>query len=224
MTPDRSADGLPVAAVPGGAMLAGSLTCLAGAGYDTQPVLDHPRRQYFADQGLLTMRPSDVVTYVASGIAKLGIVGKDIIAEYSDDTSIYELCDLRFGACRMVLATRADDPDRVDQRVARFGRARIGTKFPRTARRWAQATGREVDIIELKGSVELAAVVGLADGIIDLVDTGRTLRENGLVEREDISTTSARLIVNAVHYAHNPDQVDHIAAALEAAAPGGTDG
>ena len=124
------------------------------------------------------MRPSDVPTYVEAGAADLGITGKDVLAEQAD-RAVYELLDLNYGACRMVLAARRGDHS-LDEADLRLGAMRIATKYPRTAERHFELTGRQAEVIEVKGSVELAPLVGLADGIIDLVDTGRTLAENEL--------------------------------------------
>ncbi len=210
--------GRPVVAVPKGAMYQDALHCLTGAGYDTNSVLVNERKQLFVDERIMTMRPSDVATYVAEGAADIGIVGKDVIVESALGTSLYELVDLKFGGCRMSLATIAGDRDPVWDSMQRLGVARIGTKYPRSTFQWAEATGRSVDIIELKGSVELAAVSGLTDGIVDLVDTGRTLAENGLVERAQLWTSTARLIANPVSYAQQGAEIDRLASALEHAA------
>ena len=137
------------------------------------------------------MRPSDVPTYVEAGAADLGITGKDVLLEQRD-RAVYELLDLRYGACRMVLAGRKGD-ESLGEAERRLGAMRIATKYPRTAERYFQETGRQAEVIEVKGSVELAPIVGLADGIVDLVDTGRTLTENELEVREEIARCTARL-------------------------------
>ena len=115
------------------------------------------------------MRPSDVPTYVEAGAADLGITGKDVLAEQAD-RAVYELLDLGYGPCRMVLAARRGD-DSLEEAERRLGAMRIATKYPRIAERHFEATGRQAEVIEVKGSVELAPLVGLADGIVDLVDT-----------------------------------------------------
>ncbi len=133
---------------------------------------------------VVTMRPSDVPTYVEAGAADLGITGKDVLLEQRDRV-VYEILDLGYGACRMVLAAREGD-ESLGESERRLGAMRIATKYPRIAERHFDETGRQAEIIDVKGSVELAPLVGLADGIVDLVATGRTLEENGLEVREEI--------------------------------------
>ena len=158
---------------------------------------------------LVTMRPSDVPTYVEAGAADLGITGKDVLMEQRDRI-VYEFLDLGYGACTMVLAGRRGD-ERLGESERRLGAMRIATKYPRTAHRYFEATGRQAEVIEVKGSVELAPLVGLADGIVDLVDTGRTLAENNLVVREEIARCTARLVGNRVAHKLRPDEVDELA-------------
>ncbi len=185
-------------AVPRGAMFGECLDMLDRAGFDTSEPRGDSRALIFELEGLslITMRPSDVPTYVRAGAAELGITGRDVLDEQAD-SAVYQLADLGFGRCRMVLAAR-DGDDSLERSLRRLGFMRIATKYSRSARRYFQATGRQVEVIEVKGSVELAPLVGLADGIVDLVDTGRTMRENGLVEREEIFVSTARLIANRV--------------------------
>ena len=160
----------------------------------------------------MTMRPSDVPTYVEAGAADLGITGKDVLMEQRDRI-VYEFLDLGYGACTMVLAGRRGD-ERLGESERRLGAMRIATKYPRTAHRYFEATGRQAEVIEVKGSVELAPLVGLADGIVDLVDTGRTLAENNLVVREEIARCTARLVGNRVAHKLRPDEVDELAERL----------
>jgi ATP phosphoribosyltransferase len=138
----------------------------------------------------LSVKPADVSTYVEHGIADLGIVGRDVLVERRPD--VYEPLNLRFGKCRLVVAAPLGSPLR-----GRFEAGmRVGTKYPRTTRDFFEARGVPVEIIELTGSVELAPRVGLSDVIVDLVETGGTLRENGLAVVAPILESSARLIVN----------------------------
>ena len=124
------------------------------------------------------MRPSDVPTYVEHGAADIGITGKDVLLEQAD-REVYELLDLGFGYCRMVVAAR-DGDDPLGEPLRRLGRVRIATKYPRIAARHFAETGRQAEIVEVKGSVELAPLTGLVDAIVDLTATGRTLAENDL--------------------------------------------
>ena len=190
-----SAAGLTIA-VPRGALFADTLDLLDRLGIDTREVRAHERRLLFADVGLITMRPSDVPTYVEAGAADLGITGKDVLMEQSE-REVYELLDLRYGRCRMVLATR-DGDDPAQEALRRLGVVRVATKYPRIAAGWFQETGRQAEIVEVKGSVELAPLTGLVEAIVDLTATGRTLDQNGLVVREEIAECTARLIANPV--------------------------
>jgi ATP phosphoribosyltransferase len=126
---------------------------------------------------------------------------------------VYELLDLAYGTCRMVLAGRRGD-DRLGESERRLGTMRIATKYPRIAERYFNETGRAAEIVEVKGSVELAPLVGLADGIVDLVDTGRTLAENDLEVREEIATCTARLVANRVSHKLRAAEIDDLVARM----------
>ena len=183
-------------AVPRGALMRDTLDLLDRLGVDTAEVRGNDRKLLFEDVGIITMRPSDVPTYVEAGAADIGITGKDVLAE-QDERDLYELVDLGFGPCRMIWATVAGE-DPAEEALRRLGVARVATKYPRSASRWAERTGRQVEIVEVKGSVELAPLTGLVEGIVDLTATGTTLRENGLVIREELFASTARLIANPV--------------------------
>jgi ATP phosphoribosyltransferase len=183
-------------AVPRGALLKDTLNLLGGLGIDTREVRENDRKLLFDEVGIVTMRPSDVPTYVEAGAADIGITGKDVLMEQSE-REVYELVDLGYGPCTMVLATVAGE-DRAAEALRRLGVVRIATKYPRIATRYFIETGRQAEIVEVKGSVELAPLTGLAEGIVDLTATGTTLRENGLVVREEIVHCTARLIANPV--------------------------
>jgi ATP phosphoribosyltransferase len=183
-------------AVPRGNLFGQTLDLLDRLGLDTDEVRENDRKLLFEGAGIVTMRPSDVPTYVEAGAADLGITGKDVLMEQSE-REVYELVDLGFGACTMVLATAAGE-DRAAEALRRLGVVRIATKYPRVAARHFLDTGRQAEIVEVKGSVELAPLTGLAEGIVDLTATGTTLRENGLVVREEIAHCTARLIANPV--------------------------
>jgi ATP phosphoribosyltransferase len=183
-------------AVPRGALFADTLDLLDRLGLETSGVRANDRKLLFDEEGIVTMRPSDVPTYVEAGVADLGVTGKDVLMEQSE-RELYELVDLGYGRCQMVLATVAG-PDRAAEALRRLGVMRIATKYPRIAARYFLQTGRQAEIVEVKGSVELAPVMGLVEGIVDLTATGTTLRENGLVVREEIAECTARLIANPV--------------------------
>jgi ATP phosphoribosyltransferase len=201
-------------AVPRGSLMNGTLDLLDGLGVDTAEVRANDRKLLFEDVGIITMRPSDVPTYVEAGAADIGIVGKDVLAE-QPRRDVYELLDLGFGGCRMVLASRAgDDPGA--EALRRLGIMRVATKYSRIATRYLEDTGRQAEIVEVKGSVELAPLTGLADAIVDITATGTTLRENGLVEREEIMASTARLIANPVSHKLRAREIDHVLERLRA--------
>jgi ATP phosphoribosyltransferase len=204
-------------AVPHGTLLNGTLDMLDRIGVETAALRGDSRSLVFEVDGLVlvAMRPSDVPTYVEAGAADLGITGKDVLLE-QHDRAVYELLDLRYGACRMVLAGRRGD-ESLGEAERRLGAMRIATKYPRTAARYFEETGRQAEVIEVKGSVELAPLVGLADGIVDLVDTGRTLAENDLEVREEIASCTARLVANRVAHKLRAAEVDRLAERLREA-------
>jgi ATP phosphoribosyltransferase len=183
-------------AVPRGALMTDTLDLLDTIGIDTTEVRANDRKLLFEDVGIITMRPSDVPTYVESGAADIGITGKDVLMEQSE-REVYELADLGYGRCRMVLASEAGD-DRGAEALKRLGVMRIATKYPRIATAYFERTGRQVEIVEVKGSVELAPLTGMVEAIVDLTATGTTLAENNLVIREEIAVATARLIANPV--------------------------
>ncbi|HKH16013.1 MAG TPA: ATP phosphoribosyltransferase [Solirubrobacteraceae bacterium] len=202
-------------AVPRGALMTATLDLLDRLGVDTAEVRTNDRKLLFEDAGLVTMRPSDVPTYVEAGPADLGITGKDVLAEQSE-RAVYELLDLRFGMCVMVVATTEGD-DRLAEALRRLGVMRVATKYPRIAAGHFERTGRQAEIVEVKGSVELAPLTGLAEGIVDLTASGTTLRENGLVVREEILASTARLIANPVAHKLKAAAIDDLVARMRAA-------
>ncbi len=203
-------------ALPRGALFETTLDVLDRIGVDTASVRSDSRSLIFEmpDLVIVTMRPSDVPTYVEAGAADVGITGKDVLMEQSDRV-FYELLDLGYGGCRMVLAG-PDGEDRLPEQERRLGALRIATKYPRIAQRYFEENGRIAEVIEVKGSVELAPVSGLADAIVDLVDTGRTLKDNGLVIRDEIAASTARLIANRVAHKLRAREIDDLVAKLRA--------
>jgi ATP phosphoribosyltransferase len=195
-------------AVPRGAMFDDTLDLLDRLGIDTTEVRENDRKLLFEQSGIVTMRPSDVPTYVEAGAADIGITGKDVLMEQSE-REVYELMDLGYGRCRMVLAS-VEGEDRAEEALRRLGVVRIATKYPRIAARHFLETGRQAEIVEVKGSVELAPLTGLAEAIVDLTATGTTLRENRLVVREEIAVCSARLIANPVAHRLRAAMIDRL--------------
>jgi ATP phosphoribosyltransferase len=195
-------------AVPRGALFGGTLDLLDRLGIDTDEVRSNERKLLFSDAGIVTMRPSDVPTYVEHGAADIGITGKDVLLEQAE-REVYELLDLGFGHCRMVVAAREGD-DALGESLRRLGRVRVATKYPRIAARHFADTGRQAEIVEVKGSVELAPLTGLVDGIVDLTASGRTLTENHLEVVEEIADCTARLIANPVAHKLKAAEIDSL--------------
>jgi len=203
-------------AVPRGALLRETLDLLDAVGIATAEVRANDRKLLFADVGIVTMRPSDVPTYVEAGAADVGITGKDVLTE-QDERQVVELLDLGYGPCRMVVATIAGDEDPAAEALRRLGVMRVATKYPRIAHRYFDETGRQAEIVEVKGSVELTPLTGLVEAIVDLTATGTTLRENGLAIREEILASTARLIANPVAHKLKAAAIDELTARMRAA-------
>ncbi len=197
-------NGLTIA-VPRGALFGGTVDLLTALGLDTEELRSNDRKLLFEDIGVITMRPTDVPTYVEAGAADLGVTGKDVLLEQAAQhpgeggREVYELLDLAYGRCTMVLASKAG-PDPAMEALRRLGVMRVATKYPRIAARHLEETGRQAEIVEVKGSVELAPLTGMVEAIVDLTATGTTLRENDLVIREEIVECTARLIGNPVSH------------------------
>lgn len=234
-------------AVPRGALLSGTLDLLDRLGLDTAELRTNDRKLLFesvgtlrlssagstgahaahADVSVISMRPSDVPTYVEAGAADIGVTGKDVLLEQvgvegrDGGREVYELLDLGYGGCTMVLATAAGENEAGEspamEALRRLGVMRVATKYPRIALRHMELTGRQAEIVEVKGSVELAPLTGLAEAIVDLTATGTTLRENGLVVREEIVHCTARLIANPVAHKLKAPAIDDLLERLRGA-------
>jgi ATP phosphoribosyltransferase len=221
-------------AVPRGALFGETVDLLAGLGVDTAELRSNERKLLFEDIGVITMRPSDVPTYVEAGAADIGITGKDVLLEQSlhvregasgsiveggriglRGREVYELLDLGYGRCTMVLASKAG-PDPGAETLRRLGVVRLATKYPRIAARHMEQTGRQAEIVEVKGSVELAPLTGMVEAIVDLTATGTTLREHDLVVREEIVVCTARLIANPVAHKLRASAIDELLERLRA--------
>jgi ATP phosphoribosyltransferase len=209
-------------AVPRGALFDDTVELLARLGADTSELRSNDRKLLFEEIGVITMRPSDVPTYVEAGAADLGITGKDVLAERTIgrvggvDREVYELLDLGYGRCTMVLASIAGDPDPAAEALRHLGVMRVATKYPLLASRHLEETGRQAEIVEVKGSVELAPLTGLVEAIVDLTATGTTLRENNLEVREQIFECTARLIANPVAHKLKAAAIDELLERLRA--------
>ena len=182
------------------------------AGYECPEVLDPKRKLTFENEACgvryFWVKPSDVPIYVERGAADVGVAGKDILLEYSP--RVYELLDLGIGKCRMCVAgpkSFRDDESRT---------LKVATKFPHIARKYYESQGREISIIKLNGSIEIAPILGLSDVIVDIVETGKTLKENGLDALETIVPISARFIANKASFQFKHDEITAMSQSLSA--------
>jgi ATP phosphoribosyltransferase len=196
-------------AMPKGRIFEEAVELLRKAGYNLPPEFDNSRKLIIEvpqeDLRFILAKPMDVPTYVEHGVADLGIAGKDVMLE--EERDVYELLDLRISGCYLAVAglpgTKMSD-------VA----PKIATKYPNVASSYFREQGEQVEIIKLNGSIELAPLIGLADRIVDIVSTGRTLKENGLVEYETIVNITSRLIVNPVSYRMKDEKIEDLVTRL----------
>ena len=182
------------------------------AGYECPAVLEKGRKLIFENKEkkirYFWVKPSDVAIYVERGAADIGVAGKDILLESEPD--VYELLDMKCGKCRMAVAAKRDFQDDTSKTL------RVATKFSNIARGFYAEKCREIELIHLNGSIELAPILGLSDVIVDIVETGKTLIENDLDPVETIVPISARLIANRASFQFKADQIDKIKCALQA--------
>ncbi|MBO5199956.1 MAG: ATP phosphoribosyltransferase [Clostridia bacterium] len=180
-------------------------------GYGCPALLENTRKLVFEDEQngvrYFWVKPSDVAIYVETGVADVGVVGKDIILEQNPD--VYELLDLGFGKCRMAVAGKKGEMLPLDRTV------KVATKFPNIAKRHFASKSREIDIIKLNGSIELAPILGMADVIVDIVETGTTLKENNLEVYEDIVNISARFIANKTGFRFKTEEIELMKSKIE---------
>ena len=198
-------------ALPKGRLGEKAYKMLKASGYEC-PEIEQPGRKLIfenPEKGVryFWVKPSDVAIYVERGAADLGIVGKDILLEYDPD--VYELLDLKMGCCHMAVAGKKDFHDPVGRTL------KVATKFPNIAQTYYNSICRDIDIIHLNGSIELAPILGLSDVIVDIVETGSTLKENDLVVYEEFVPVSARLIANVASYQFKDDAINAICKALK---------
>ena len=211
-SPIRS-DSLRIA-VPRGNLFNDTIDLLEKIGFDVGEIRANERKLTFevgVGRTIITTRPADVPTYVEYGAADVGIVGKDVLLEYQ--RNVYELVDLGYGRCRIVFATPAGRDSQ--EELKHLGVMRVATKYPNVARRFFEEQGKQVEVIELRGSIELAPQVDLAEAIVDLTATGETLRENNLIEQAEIAVCTARLIANRVSHKLKAGMIDELARRLE---------
>lgn len=191
-----------------------TVALLEKLGYDCTAVREKGRRLILpipdGNMEVVLAKAADVITYVEHGVCDIGVVGKDTIIEM--EGKFFELCDLGFGRCRFALAAKKDADF-----YSGFGVKTIATKYPNVARKFFEGKNMDVDIVKIEGSVELAPLLELADGIVDIVETGVTLRENGLEVVEDVVPISARLIVNTVSLKLRQKEIESLVAKIEEA-------
>ena len=197
-------------ALPKGRLGEKVLKMLEIAGFSSPQIKGNDRRLIFesADGSVryFWVKPSDVAIYVERGAADIGIAGKDILLEYKPD--VYELLDLGIGVCRMAVAAKKDFYDQTDKTL------RVATKFPNIASEYYEKKGREIDNIKLNGSIEHAPILDLSDVIVDIVETGTTLKENDLEPKETVVPISARLVCNKASFKFKNEQVRNVMRAL----------
>jgi ATP phosphoribosyltransferase len=202
-----------ILAMPKGRILDEAGAVFARAGFDLAPVFEDSRRLVHecGDIRVLVLRNSDVPTYVAHGAADIGVVGSDVLDE--EGRELYEPLDLQIGRCRMIVAERADR--RIDDRT--HSHLRIATKYPRITRAYLHRKGITAEVIALSGAIELGPLTGLCDRIVDITQTGETLRQNGLIEIDTIAEVSTRLVVNPARLKLDGDRLGPMIDALERA-------
>ena len=180
------------------------------AGFECPSIKEESRKLIFENEAVgvryFWVKPSDVAIYVERGAADIGVAGKDILLEYEPD--VYELFDLDIGKCRMAVAAKSDFQDDPQKTL------RVATKFSNIARSYYVSKGRDIDIIHLNGSIEIAPILGLSDVIVDIVETGTTLKENNLSVFETIVPISARLIANKAGYKFKSEPIEAILQSL----------
>ena len=180
------------------------------AGFECPSIKENNRKLIFENEEAgvryFWVKPSDVAIYVERGAADIGVAGKDILLEYEPD--VYELFDLDIGKCRMAVAAKKDFRDDLQKTL------RVATKFSNIARNYYASLGRDIDIIHLNGSIEIAPILGLSDVIVDIVETGTTLKENDLAVQETIVPISARLIANKTSYKFKSEPIEAILQSL----------
>ncbi|MBY6036856.1 ATP phosphoribosyltransferase [Fictibacillus nanhaiensis] len=192
-------------AMPKGRIFEEAVDLLRQAGYPLPPEFEESRKLIIdaPEAGLrfILAKPMDVPTYVEHGVADIGIAGKDVMLE--EERDVYEVLDLKISSCYLAVAGL---PGGIDQKAA----PKIASKYPNVASHYFREQGQQVEVIKLNGSIELAPLIGLADRIVDIVSTGRTLQENGLVELEKIADITSRLIVNPASYRLHASRINEL--------------
>ncbi|MBQ7379098.1 MAG: ATP phosphoribosyltransferase [Clostridia bacterium] len=196
-------------ALPKGRLGDKVLAMFENAGYVCPEIHTPSRKLVFSTEEVsyFYVKPSDVPIYVERGVADIGVAGSDILMEYEPD--VYSLLDLGIGKCRICVAAKAEFEDDLSMPL------KVATKFKNVASKYYTSCGRAIDTIKLNGSIELAPILGLSDVIVDIVETGTTLKENGLVVKETIAPVSARLIANKTAYKFNSEEITKLLQKLQ---------
>ena len=196
--------------IPKGYLFNDCVNILKSAGYDISNLKEDSRKLIICSEKdlirYIIARPMDVPVYVEHGACDIGFAGKDVLEE--KESNVLEFLDLKSGICRVIVATLKEGIEKVKNHYEHFGSIKVATKYPNIARKFFDKKGMQVEIIKLYGSVELAPLLGIADEILDITATGRTLRENNLVEMESVMVSTTRLIVNAVSYRLKHEAID----------------
>ncbi len=198
-------------AVPKGYLFKPSVEILKKAGYNIESLAEENRKLsvYSGEDSIqyVISRPMDVPVYVEYGACDVGFSGKDALMEKGSD--VYELLDLKNGECRIIIATLKDCIEKVKEHYRHFGMVRVATSYPNIAKKFFDKKGIQAEVIKLHGSVELAPVLGIADEILDITSTGKTLKENNLVEMEEVAVSTTRIIANITSYRVKYDLVNN---------------
>ena len=197
-------------AIPKGYLFEVCVKMLKNAGFDTSSFDSKTRKLFIFSKKdnirYVISRPMDVPVYVEQGACDIGFAGKDVLAEL--ESSIVELLDLKNGKCRVIIATLEGCIESVKEKYEHFGSVKVATKYPNIAKKYFDSKGMQSEIIKLYGSIELAPLLGIADEILDITATGNTLKENNLVEMENVMTSTTRLIANTVSYRLKFDKIN----------------
>ena len=199
-------------ALPKGRLGNKAYKLLEDCGYTVTDLMDESRKLVFENEEsgvrYFLVKPTDVPVYVSYGVADLGVVGKDVLIESNAD--VYSLMDLGIGKCRMCVAAKKEFRDNPEETL------RVATKFSNIAKTYYSSIGRDIDMIHLNGSIEIAPILDLSDVIVDIVETGTTLKENGLEVKTEILPISARLIANKTSFKFKCEQIEKIVSSMEA--------
>ncbi len=199
-------------AVPKGYLFDVCVKMLDKAGYDTVALRTDSRKLFtFSEKDMIRYvicRPMDVPVYVEQGACDIGFAGKDVLAEL--ESNVVELMDLKNGRCRIIIATLEGCEEKVKKKYEHFGSIKVATKYPGIAKKYFDSKGMQVEIIKLYGSIELAPVLGVSDEILDITATGTTLKENNLVEMDNVMISTTRLIANIVSYRYKFEMINEI--------------